>query len=140
VGSGWTRNGFVYLLIIAAAAALFFSFFPRQEKAPTADLTQVAEWISQGNVRSIEVSGEALKVDLKNGETYTSNKDGATPFQETMTRLGIEPELLLFLMRQAQGSNSQAMSFGKSKARMFTGDKPTVTFDDVAGATRPRKS
>ncbi|PWH19151.1 MAG: cell division protein FtsH, partial [Ardenticatenia bacterium] len=28
---------------------------------------------------------------------------------------------------------NQALSFGKSRARMFTGDKPTVTFDDVAG-------
>jgi cell division protease FtsH len=41
--------------------------------------------------------------------------------------------IFLFLMRQAQGTNSQAMSFGKSRARMFTGEKPTVTFDDVAG-------
>lgn len=39
----------------------------------------------------------------------------------------------LFFMRQAQGSNSQALSFGKSRARLFTGDKPTVTFADVAG-------
>jgi cell division protease FtsH len=48
------------------------------------------------------------------------------------------PTLLLiaffvFFMRQAQGSNNQAMSFGKSRARMFSGDKPTVTFADVAG-------
>ncbi len=48
------------------------------------------------------------------------------------------PTLLLigffvFFMRQAQGSNNQAMSFGKSKARMFTGDKPSITFADVAG-------
>ncbi len=43
-------------------------------------------------------------------------------------------------MRQAQGSNSQALSFGKSRARMFTGDKPTVTFADVAGVLRPSKS
>ncbi len=48
------------------------------------------------------------------------------------------PTLLLigffvFFMRQAQGSNNQALSFGKSRARMFAGDKPTVTFADVAG-------
>jgi len=41
--------------------------------------------------------------------------------------------LLFLLMRQAQGSNSQAMSFGKSKAKVLTSDKPTVTFADVAG-------
>ena len=41
--------------------------------------------------------------------------------------------LFMFLMRQAQGTSNQALSFGKSRARMFTGEKPTVTFDDVAG-------
>jgi cell division protease FtsH len=39
----------------------------------------------------------------------------------------------IFFMRQAQGTNNQALSFGKSRARMFSGDKPTVTFADVAG-------
>ncbi|MEW5719076.1 MAG: ATP-dependent zinc metalloprotease FtsH [Chloroflexota bacterium] len=38
-----------------------------------------------------------------------------------------------FIMRQAQSGNNQALSFGKSRARMFSGDKPTVTFNDVAG-------
>lgn len=41
--------------------------------------------------------------------------------------------LFFFLMRQAQAGNNQALSFGKSRARMFTSDKPTVTFADVAG-------
>jgi cell division protease FtsH len=44
-----------------------------------------------------------------------------------------------FVMRQAQGSNSSAMSFGKSKARMFTGDQPTVTFEDVAGVEEAKE-
>jgi cell division protease FtsH len=47
--------------------------------------------------------------------------------------------LFIFLMRQAQGSNNQAMSFGKSRARMFTGEKPTVTFDDVAGVEEAKQ-
>lgn len=38
-----------------------------------------------------------------------------------------------FMMRQAQSSNSQAMSFSKSRARMKSGEHPTVTFADVAG-------
>ena len=41
--------------------------------------------------------------------------------------------LILFMMRQAQGSNNQTMSFGRSRAKMMTFDKPTVTFADVAG-------
>lgn len=41
---------------------------------------------------------------------------------------------LVFMMRQAQNSTNQAMSFGKSKARMADKDKPKATFKDVAGA------
>lgn len=37
------------------------------------------------------------------------------------------------ILRQAQGAGNQAFSFGKSRARMFTGDRPTVSFADVAG-------
>src|SRR6202142_2602626 len=40
---------------------------------------------------------------------------------------------ILFMMRQAQGTNNQALSFGKSRARMFLGNKTVVTFADVAG-------
>ena len=47
--------------------------------------------------------------------------------------------LFIFLMRQAQGTNNQALSFGKSRARMFTGEKPTVTFDDVAGVEEAKQ-
>lgn len=47
--------------------------------------------------------------------------------------------LLLFMMRQAQSGNSQALSFGKSRARMSTGDQPTVTFEDVAGVVEAKQ-
>ncbi len=40
---------------------------------------------------------------------------------------------IIFMMRQAQGTNNQALSFGKSRARMFLGNKTVVTFADVAG-------
>jgi cell division protease FtsH len=42
-----------------------------------------------------------------------------------------------FIFRQAQGSNNAAMSFGKSRARMFSGEHPTVTFQDVAAEIYP---
>ncbi|MEK7323762.1 MAG: ATP-dependent zinc metalloprotease FtsH, partial [Chloroflexota bacterium] len=47
--------------------------------------------------------------------------------------------LIYFMLRQAQGSNNQALSFGKSRARMFTGDQPTVTFEDVAGVEEAKE-
>ncbi len=39
----------------------------------------------------------------------------------------------MFMMRQAQGQNNQAMSFGKSKAKLYGLDKERVVFDDIAG-------
>lgn len=47
--------------------------------------------------------------------------------------------VLVFMMRQAQGSNNQALNFGKSRARMFMGNKPTVTFNDVAGVEESKQ-
>ena len=44
-----------------------------------------------------------------------------------------------FIFRQAQGGNNAAMSFGKSRARMFSGDQPKVTFADVAGADESKE-
>lgn len=47
--------------------------------------------------------------------------------------------VLWFIFRQAQGSNNAAISFGKSRARMFSGDHPTVTFEDVAGVEEAKQ-
>jgi len=44
-----------------------------------------------------------------------------------------------FVFRQPQGSNNAALSFGKSRARMFTGDQPSVTFQDVAGVEEAKE-
>jgi cell division protease FtsH len=53
--------------------------------------------------------------------------------------IGFLPWLLiiafwLFMLRQMQMGGSKAFQFGKSKARLLTGDTPKVTFADVAGA------
>ncbi len=42
--------------------------------------------------------------------------------------------LWIFLFKQMQAGGAKAFSFGKSKAKMLTGDTPKVTFADVAGA------
>ena len=47
--------------------------------------------------------------------------------------------ILFLFLRQAQGSNSQAMNFGKSRARMFSGSRPSVTFLDVAGVEEAKE-
>jgi cell division protease FtsH len=46
--------------------------------------------------------------------------------------------LLFFLFRSARGANTQAFNFARSRARLAGGNKPTVTFDDVAGVNEAK--
>jgi cell division protease FtsH len=90
------------------------------------------------NLLALGVSQEAL-------ESTDIQVEPPSPWGEWLAILGsflpfvFLAVLFIFLMRQAQGSNNQAMSFGKSRARMFTGEKPTVTFDDVAGVEEAKQ-
>jgi len=69
--------------------------------------------------------------------SYTVNKPADTGWimllLSTVVPVGLVILLIFFFMRQAQGTNNQALSFGKSRARMFLGNKTVVTFADVAG-------
>src|SRR5216110_2722470 len=60
----------------------------------------------------------------------------------------ILPNVILFLviggfmwymLRQTQTGNNQAISFGRSRARLLSGDKPAVTFNDVAGVEEAKQ-
>lgn len=57
----------------------------------------------------------------------------------TLLVLVVGGVLFYFFIRQFQGANNQALSFGKSRARMFSGDRPTVTFEDVAGVKESKE-
>lgn len=72
---------------------------------------------------------ERLVVDVKAAPAWGGLLNIFTILLPVLLMIGF----FIFFMRQAQGSNNQALSFGKSRARMFSGDKPTVTFADVAG-------
>jgi len=95
-------------------------------KEPTATL--VEQLLALG-VTPQQLTPDKVKIEIKPPNAWLN----------VITALGyILPFLFLggifwFFFRQAQGSNNAAMSFGKSRARMFTGDQPTVTFADVAG-------
>jgi cell division protease FtsH len=95
-------------------------------KEPVATLV---EQLLQLGVTPQQMSAENVKIEIKAPSKWAGVLSAAGY---------ILPMLLLggaffFIFRQAQGSNNSAMSFGKSRARMFSGDQPTVTFEDVAG-------
>jgi cell division protease FtsH len=76
-----------------------------------------------------KLSPENVKIEVKPPSQWAGIISGALYILPVLFMAGV----LWFIFRQAQGSNNAAMSFGKSKARMFSGEHPTVTFADVAG-------
>jgi cell division protease FtsH len=80
---------------------------------------------------------ESWKPSNLSSINYTVQKPADTGWivllLSTLLPVGLVVLLIFFFMRQAQGTNNQAMSFGKSRARMFLGNKTVVTFADVAG-------
>ena len=173
MNGNWTRNAFVYLLILVAAAALFLNVYGPSETPQNVSLSDVARQLQRGSVARIDVRGERLQIYTRDNEQpVASRKEEGVALTRTLQGMGVSEEslaqvkinvqppsnsgnwfalvinllpliliagLFLFLFRQSQSGNNQALSFGKSKARMFVGDRPTVTFGDVAGADEARE-
>ena len=89
------------------------------------------EWL----IDQLGLDFESIRSDKVEGYTVTkpSGFSGLAPLLTTLVPFMLMIGLLLFMMRQAQAGNNQALSFGRSRARLMTGDTPTVTFEDVAG-------
>ena len=99
------------------------------------DGVSLVEQLLQLGVSADQLTPDKVKVEIQPPSSWLS----------LLSVVGyVLPFILMFglfwwIFRQAQGSNNQAMSFGKSRARMFSGEHPTVTFDDVAGAEESKE-
>ena len=132
------------------------------------EVVELAKTSSGSSKLEIEVKGDSLTV-TDGLTTFTSMKEDGSSIAELLSAaevpsanyslkidsgggfgsifgllIGFLPlilfgGILLFMMRQAQGSNNQQMGFGKSKAKMFIGTKATVTFFDVAGVPEAKE-
>ncbi|MCH8939497.1 MAG: ATP-dependent zinc metalloprotease FtsH [Chloroflexi bacterium] len=78
---------------------------------------------------NINTAGTGLEIVIKGGGGFGSIFGILLSFLPLIFFGG----LLLFMMKQAQGSGSQTMNFGRSKARVVMANRPSVSFDDVAG-------
>ncbi|MEW6030040.1 MAG: ATP-dependent zinc metalloprotease FtsH [Chloroflexota bacterium] len=96
--------------------------------------TLVDQLISLG-VSTEQLSAENVKIEVEAPSSWAGVLSAAVYILPVIFMAGV----LWFIFRQAQGSNNAAMSFGKSRARMFSGDHPTVTFEDVAGVDESKE-
>ena len=87
-------------------------------------------------VSPAKLSAENVKIEVEAPSVWSGVLGGFVVYLlPLLLMLGV----FWFIFRQAQGSNNAAMSFGKSRARMFSGEHPTVTFNDVAGADESKQ-
>jgi len=96
----------------------------------------LAEQLTVLGVSPEQLSAENVKIEVEAPSIWSGALGG---FIAYLLPLLLMIGVFWFIFRQAQGSNNAAMSFGKSKARMFSGEHPTVTFQDVAGAEESKQ-
>ena len=157
------------LILVAVIAIVVAFFRPSAGSSSKKDLSAVIADAKGGQIEKLEVKGNTIRVVKTDKSVYTSRKEDNSSILTILSENGVPAEkipveikdpgqfgnwlglllqflpilifigLILFMMRQAQGTNSQAMSFGKSRARMFTANKPSVTFLDVAGVDEAKE-
>jgi len=161
----WKRNGLIYIAILIAAIALFSYLLPSTNKPKEKPLSEVIAMSQNKEIAEIEVDEDMLLITRFDGEELRTFKEsnasiyeiedldlqgvvvdikGASGINWGGLMLNFLPlllfgGLLFFLFRQARGANSQAMSFGRSRARLFPANRPTVTFEDVAGVEEAKQ-
>lgn len=156
--SSWKRSGLVYIVILLAIVALSTVIFSTPQKPSEIPLSKVISMSQNSQIREIVEEGEWLTITTSNGEKQKTNI-GTLNYND-LRELGLNTDveynikaggiewgnilfsflplllfggLLFFLLFRARGANNQALSFGRSRARLLPMDKPKVTFKDVAG-------
>lgn len=158
--------GFVVILIILALTAIAATFDSSDlTKISSTDAIRNA---NNGKYTKLEVNGNQVNI-TKQGDTKATLKtfiDPTTSLREqglksndvqvvydpvtngtsTLVTIGssiipviIIAAFLFFMLRSAQGQGNQAMSFGKSKARLYGNEKDKSTFSDVAGSNEAKQ-
>ncbi len=93
--------------------------------------TKLPVWHSEDLLKRLEASGVTIE-GKEARPNWWGLLAGALPW---IFLFG----LMLFWLRQMQVGGSRAFSFGKSKAKLLTGDTPKVTFADVAGCEEAKE-
>ncbi|MGD1033816.1 MAG: ATP-dependent zinc metalloprotease FtsH [Candidatus Dormibacteria bacterium] len=112
----------------------------------SSDGSTVTWYDNAGTLFTTTINQSTEATDLFQKYEYNNYEDQSAGLSSLLE--AILPTLLLFgimivfvwwMLRQSQAGNNQAMSFGRSRARLLAGDKPSVTFMDVAGVEEAKQ-
>ncbi|MDQ3978809.1 MAG: ATP-dependent zinc metalloprotease FtsH, partial [Actinomycetota bacterium] len=148
-------------LVTVAVLVVLLSPLLSSSSTTQLDYSQFREKVVAGEVKSVEISNETshIRGEFKNGEDFTSTGPAEIPEDDLalMREKGVQykfrppssnflatvfvwvlPIAILigfwwWMGRRAQGQMAGIMSIGRSKAKVYSTEKPKTTFADVAG-------
>ncbi len=162
------KNIAIYVLIVLLALFAMKLASNSETKSTALSYPELLAQVEQGQVASAKVEineyiykvsgqladgsaftanapkeGDLLKRMTDKGVIYTTDPPPPTPWWmsllSTLLPIIILIAFLVFIMNQTQGGGNRVMQFGKSRARLMTGEQVKVTFKDVAGAEEAKE-
>ncbi len=163
---GYKSAGFIALLIVFALIVV--AAYGQSSTLKTIPLTTAVADSNQGSYSKLEISGNQITITKKGDEKPTLKtymEQNATLKDEgfNLNTVSVEPKaqsstgstvasiglsllpviiisaVLYIMLRSAQGQGNQALSFGKSRARLYGNEKDKVTFEDIAGSNEAKQ-
>jgi cell division protease FtsH len=163
---GFKNFGFLALLVLIGL--IIFAAYGQPNTAKEVPFSDVVRQANAGELSKIEVNGDKLDITKKGEDqpTLQSHRDTAVGLKEegidtskveidykpsssagsTWLNLGVTlfvPAIMFlgifWLIRGAQGQGNQALSFGKSRARLYGNEKEKVNFKSIAGSDEAKQ-
>lgn len=152
-----------FIALIALFVLVGISALSQPSNLQEIPISQAVKEANDGKYSAIEVHGQQLTITKKGDEEATlksTMEEGATTTDEgidkSKVKVTAKPStsttsnvigfglsyilpvlliggLLIWMMRSAQGQGNQALSFGKSRARLYGNEKDKITFKNIAG-------
>ena len=148
---------------------LYTYVLPKDTVNQKINFTQAVQDIKNNKVKTANVDGNSIRLDYQNGDKKTTQKEDGAPLSAQLKNFNVDPNnveitpkpdsslgfwanllvnllpialiagLFFFLMRQSRNASGSLFAFGRSKAKLFTQDKPKVKFKDVAGVDEAKQ-
>jgi cell division protease FtsH len=168
-GRNNVMKNIAFVMLLALVGLAIWGGSSQSAKPDAMPFSEVVRQANAGEIQKIVVSGEEIQVFKNKDDQEPSNvsrkEAGSSVYEQGLTNENVVVEvgkpdnsgdlwanlgisllpvfligILLFIMlRSAQGQGNQAMSFGKSRARLYGNEKNKVTFDNVAGSEEAKQ-
>lgn len=162
-------KNFGFLALLALFGLIIWASFAQGTQKAQLPFNEVIKEANAGHIAKIEVVGDELKIyknkDDKTPADLSRKEPGSSIYEQGLTNKDVQiinkPEsnsgatwtniavsilpvlvislVLFFMLRSAQGQGNQAMSFGKSRARLYGNEKDKITFKEIAGSDEAKQ-